>query len=232
LGNSHSEVIPSCLLFPCSPLRKKCVCVQSLGWGYNQRAATSPCQAAGCTWLEGAEQHPDLPAVLCVSTAAGTLYTRCDKGAGISSLALRSVTEIGLSLAYPLARLFLPGHVVKRRGCLTNRGPHPSKPGCVSGSLSLSHTPNNPQPMRKDGEELEVIHHCPSLSRRVCGAGELSHAGVKPGHLPPSFFLLQAAKCWITQIRISTPPPVDYEVGMEAAVSRSHTHKQAEPQPL
>lgn len=35
-----------------------------------------PHEAAGCTGLEAADQHPDLLAVTCVSRAAGTLYTQ------------------------------------------------------------------------------------------------------------------------------------------------------------
>lgn len=62
----------------------------------------------------------------------------------------------------------------------------------------------------------------------VCWDGELSHTGVNPGHPPSSF---RAARCFITQISISTPPPADYQVWIGGWKQLSLTHKQAQVNP-
>lgn len=87
-------------------------------------------------------------------------------------------------------------------GCLPNKRPHPSKLGCVTGSLSLSHR-HNPQPTRKGPGTTWPIHHCPSLAAGCGGPGTVS-----PGHHTSSFLLLQAARGFTSQTRSSTPPPV------------------------
>lgn len=161
----------------------------------------------------------------------GTLHTerghctpRGGRGAGISSLPIQLSPS---SCPHPAVSPYPPPSwaCCKNGGGLSHKQVTPPQEGrvCFWEPLLATPTLSPREGCWGTAGTLEVIQAAPRRLWGVCWDGELSHI-VNPGN-PPSF---RAARCFITQISISTPPPADYQgcTGGWKQLSLTHRHTQ------